>query len=109
MSFLPTGLPCAPTPEAFGFRLERGITGRRLGRVATVFRSLVFEFLDPPGERVDHLSLLVELGAEGLDEIDDGIDALLVNRYDVFTRHHGRRIIFRIPPPPQSVTCYLDP
>src|SRR5215213_5750329 len=77
--------------------LAQALTG-----VAAVFGQPVFEFVEPRRERGDHLLLLIKPGRKVLDEIYHGIDAPLVYRYDVFTRHHGECIIFRIPPPPQS-------
>ena len=67
-----------------GESLEGGLEELRL-----FFGRLVFEFLDSRRERGHHLSLLVKLSGESLDEIDNGINALFVNRYDGFTRHHG--------------------
>ena len=89
MPLLSAGLLGAPTSEALGFGFDWGITGGWLGGVAAVFGPLVFEFLDSRRERGHHLSLLVKLSGESLDEIDNGINALFVNRYDGFTRHHG--------------------
>jgi hypothetical protein len=109
MALLPTGLFGAFASKALGFGFVDVIARGRLTGVAAVFGQPLFEFVEPLVKRSDHLLLIVKPGTEVLDEIHHGIDASFVYGYDVFTRHHGGCIIFRLPPSPQSVTSYPRP
>jgi hypothetical protein len=84
MTLLPPGLPCALDPRNTlglgGLAHATTIARGRLGRVAAVGGKSVFEIVDPLGKSRDHLSLLVDLSEEVLDEIDDGVGALFINR-----------------------------
>jgi len=112
MPLLSTRLLAAVASEALGLGFVDAVARGWLARVAAVFGQPVFEFVEPRRKRSDHLLLgsqllllVGKLREQKLDEFDHGIRALLIDRYDVLTRHHEGRILSVSSPPPQPNHC----